>query len=77
MISVQTTTHHVHELEPLKQFTVSVLQPVSLVNDHTAPRNTAQLRTVSQNHLKRCDNGVKFIGSLYHTALAANIHAKT
>lgn len=76
-VKTHTHTHHVHELESLEQFAVPVLQSVSLVNDHTAPRHTAQLRTVRQDHLKRRDDGLELIGSLYHTTLTAGTNTHT
>lgn len=42
---------------------------MGFVDDHTAPGNITQLRTVRQNHLKRSDDGVKLIGPLYHSTL--------
>ena len=63
------STHHVHHLKTLQQFAVPVLEAVSLVDDHTAPRDAAQLRTVCQNHLKCGDDRMEFVRSLYHTTL--------
>lgn len=63
------STHHVHHLESLQQLAVPVLEAVSLVDDHTAPRDAAQLRAVCQNHLKCGDDRMEFVRSLYHTTL--------
>lgn len=62
-------TDQVHHLETFQQLAVPILQPVGFINDHTAPWNIPQLRTISQNHLKCCDDGMKLIGPLYHSTL--------
>lgn len=62
-------TDQVHHLEPLQQLAVPVLQPVGFINDYAAPWNIPQLRTISQNHFKCSDDGMKLIGPLYHTTL--------
>lgn len=64
-----TVTNQVHHLQPFQQLAVSVLQPVGFIDDHTAPRNITQLRTVRQNHLECSDDGVELIGPLYHSTL--------
>ena len=67
--SANMTTDQVHQLESLQQLAVPILQPVGFINDHAAPGNIPQLRTIGQNHLKRSDDGMKLIGPLYHSTL--------
>lgn len=48
--------HQGHELQPLQQLAVPVLQPMGLVNDHAAPLDLLQLWAVSKDHLEGGDN---------------------
>lgn len=48
--------HQGHELQPLQEFAVPVLQAMCLINDHTAPLDLLQLWAVSKDHLKGGDN---------------------
>lgn len=52
-------THQVHELQALQQFTVPVLEPMSLVDDDTAPLQLPQLGAVGHDHLKGGDEPVE------------------
>lgn len=61
--------YHVHHLQTLQQLAVAIFEAMRLIDDDTAPGHTAQLGAVRQDHLKRSDNGVEFVGSLYHLAL--------
>ena len=70
-------TNQVHHLQSFQQRAVPVLQPVGFVNDHTAPGDTAQLRTVRQDHLESSDDGMKLIGPLYHSTLQEQVGMTT
>lgn len=52
-------TDQVHELQALQQFAVPVLEAVSLVDDHAAPLQLLQLRTVGHDHLEGGDHPVE------------------
>jgi len=54
-------THQIQHLQAVQQLAVAVLESVSLIDDHAAPGDLPQLRAVGQDHLKRCDEGVKLV----------------
>ena len=68
-VRVEGSIYHVHHLQALKQFAVAVFEAMGLINDDTAPWHTAQLWAICQDHLKRGDDGMEFVGSFYHLAL--------
>lgn len=40
------STYKIQHLQTVQQLAVTILEPVSLIDDHTAPRDLPQLRTV-------------------------------
>lgn len=72
-IAPSMATNQVHHLQSFQQLAVPVLQPVGFVDDHTTPGDTAQLRTVRQDHLESSDDGMKLIGPLYHSTLQEQV----
>lgn len=63
------STHQIQHLQAVQQLAVPILEAVSLINDHTAPRDLPQLRTVRQHHLKGRDEGIKLVRPWYQVFL--------
>lgn len=57
------STHQIQHLQAVQQLAVTILEAVSLINDHTAPGDLPQLWAVRQHHLKGCDEGIKLVRS--------------